>query len=165
MSDKTMDDETLRAMLASRTPGEWAPYCDEGPIRYRYLAPDGEGWTYSVCVGGHDDDHTCVLTATGPDVATARANAAMAAAAPALAAEVLRLRDVIAGRTVPPTAEEVEAHHAAGGAWLLRWPWRDRTWASAICWRGVRDEWQEGAVCIALDEERKPCAWPVGGGR
>lgn len=89
----TVDDETLRAMLAARTPGEWAPYCDEGPIRYRYLAPDGDGWTYSVCVGGHrDDDHTCVLTATGPDVATARANASMAAAAPALAAEVLRLR-------------------------------------------------------------------------
>ena len=93
MSDKTIDDDdTLRAMLAARTPGEWAPYCDEGPIRYRYLAPDGDGWTYSVCVGGHDDDHTCVVTATGPDMATARANAAMAAAAPALAAEVLRLR-------------------------------------------------------------------------
>ena len=89
----TVDDETLRTLLATRTPGEWAPYCDEGPIRYRYLAPDGEGWTYSVCVGGHDDDHACVLTATGPDVATARSNAALAAAAPALAAEVLRLRD------------------------------------------------------------------------
>lgn len=92
MSDKTIDDDTLRAMLAARTPGEWAPYCDEGPIRYRYLAPDGDGWTYSVCVGGYDSDHTCVLTATGPDVATAHANAAMAAVAPALAAEVLRLR-------------------------------------------------------------------------
>lgn len=89
----TMDDETLRAILAARTPGEWAPYCDEGPIRHRYLAPDGDGWTYSVCVGGHRDDHTCVLTATGPDVATARANATMGAAAPALAAEVLRLRE------------------------------------------------------------------------
>ena len=88
----TTDDDTLRAILAARTPGEWAPYCDEGPIRYRYLAPDGDGWTYSVCVGGHGDDHTCVLTATGPDVATAHANAAMAAVAPALAAEVLRLR-------------------------------------------------------------------------
>ena len=92
MSDQTIDDDTLRAMIAARTPGEWAPYCDEGPIRYRYLAPDGDGWTYSVCVGGHGDDHTCVLTATGPDVATAHANAAMAAVAPALAAEVLRLR-------------------------------------------------------------------------
>ena len=102
MSDKTIDDDdTLRAMLAARTPGEWAPYCDEGPIRYRYLAPDGDGWTYSVCVGGHDDDHTCVLTATGPDVATARANAALAATAPALAAEVLRLRAELAALRAP----------------------------------------------------------------
>ena len=45
-------------------------------------APDGDGGPYSVCVGGHDDDPTCVLTATGPDVATARANAALAATAP-----------------------------------------------------------------------------------
>ena len=89
----TMDDETLRAILAARTPGEWAPYCDEGPIRYRYLAPDGAGWTYSVCVGGYDSDHTCVLTATGPDEDTAHANAQLAASAPALAAEVLRLRE------------------------------------------------------------------------
>ena len=88
-----LDDDTLRAMLAAATPGEWAPYCDEGPIRYRYLAPDGAGWTYSVCVGGYDSDHTCVLTATGPDEDTAHANAQLAASAPALAAEVLRLRD------------------------------------------------------------------------
>ena len=88
-----LDDDTLRAMLAAATPGEWAPYCDEGPIRYRYLAPDGAGWTYSVCVGGYDSDHTCVLTATGPDEDTAHANAQLAASAPALAAEVLRLRE------------------------------------------------------------------------
>ena len=89
-----LDDDTLRATLAAATPGEWAPYCDEGPIRYRYLAPDGAGWTYSVCVGGYDSDHTCVLTATGPDEDTAHANAQLAASAPALAAEVLRLRGV-----------------------------------------------------------------------
>ena len=88
-----LDDDTLRATLAAATPGEWAPYCDEGPIRYRYLAPDGAGWTYSVCVGGYDSDHTCVLTATGPDEDTAHANAQLAASAPALAAEVLRLRE------------------------------------------------------------------------
>ena len=91
-----LDDDTLRAMLAAATPGEWAPYCDEGPIRYRYLAPDGAGWTYSVCVGGYDSDHTCVLTATGPDEDTAHANAQLAASAPALAAEVLRLRERVA---------------------------------------------------------------------
>lgn len=158
----TMDDETLRAMLAARTPGEWAPYCDEGPIRYRYLAPDGDGWTYSVCVGGHDDDHTCVLTATGPDVATARANAALAATAPALAAEVLRLRAVIEGRTTPPTPEEIEAHHAAGGAWLVAWQWRDGVPVTEIA-RGKHvcgDARPKGARWTALDAERRPCPWP-----
>ena len=110
MSDQTIDDDTLRAMIAARTPGEWAPYCDEGPIRYRYLAPDGDGWTYSVCVGGHGDDHTCVLTATGPDVATARANAALAATAPALAAEVLRLRGMLRAASGALAATRADLH-------------------------------------------------------
>ena len=49
MSDKktTSDDDTLRGDARGPHAGEWAPYCDEGPIRYRYLAPDGDGWTYS----------------------------------------------------------------------------------------------------------------------
>lgn len=157
---ETRDSETLRRLLAEATPGEWAPYCDEGPIRYRYLAPDGEGWTYSVCVGGHDADHTCVLAATGPDAASARANAALAAAAPALAAEVLRLRAVIEGRTTPPTPEEIEAHEAAGGRWMLRWQWRSGWWGAEYYGREVRDEWREGARCIALDAQRRPCSWP-----
>ena len=132
MSDKTIDDDdTLRAMLAARTPGEWAPYCDEGPIRYRYLAPDGDGWTYSVCVGGHDDDHTCVVTATGPDMATARANAAMAAAAPALAAEVLRLRAEIERRDADHAemeCSEIERHQRMCAA--LDIPEEDRAYAT-----------------------------------
>ena len=107
-----LDDDTLRATLAAATPGEWAPYCDEGPIRYRYLAPDGDGWTYSVCVGGYDSDHTCVLTATGPDEDTAHANAQLAASAPALAAEVLRLR---AERDVLRHERDEHAHKA--GEW------------------------------------------------
>lgn len=47
-------------------------------------------------------------------------------AAPALAAEVLRLRAerdalraIIAGRTTPPSAEESAAHYAMGGTWLI----------------------------------------------
>lgn len=79
-----------------------------------------------------------------------------------LAAEVLALRAIIDGRTVPPSAKEIEAHAAAGGEWLLRWPW-ELGWGATIC-TDTRDEWSEGAVCIALDAERKPCAWPVVGG-
>ena len=156
MSDKTIDDDTLRAMIADRTPGEWAPYCDEGPIRYRYLAPDGDGWTYSVCVGGHDDDHTCVLTATGPDVATARANAALAATAPALAAEVLRLRGEIERRDADHAemeCSEIERHQRMCAA--LDIPEEDRAYATdaeveAAATDAVRERDELRAVCDDL---------------
>ena len=156
MSDKTIDDDTLRAMIADRTPGEWAPYCDEGPIRYRYLAPDGDGWTYSVCVGGHGDDHTCVLTATGPDVATARANAALAATAPALAAEVLRLRGEIERRDADHAemeCSEIERHQRMCAA--LDIPEEDRAYATdaeveAAATDAVRERDELRAVCDDL---------------
>ena len=156
MSDKTIDDDTLRAMIAARTPGEWAPYCDEGPIRYRYLAPDGDGWTYSVCVGGHGDDHTCVLTATGPDVATAHANAAMAAVAPALAAEVLRLRAEIERRDADHAemeCSEIERHQRMCAA--LDIPEEDRAYATdaeveAAATDAVRERDELRAVCDDL---------------
>ena len=156
MSDKTIDDDTLRAMIAARTPGEWAPYCDEGPIRYRYLAPDGDGWTYSVCVGGHGDDHTCVLTATGPDVATAHANAAMAAVAPALAAEVLRLRGEIERRDADHAemeCSEIERHQRMCAA--LDIPEEDRAYATdaeveAAATDAVRERDELRAVCDDL---------------
>ena len=78
-----------------------------------------------------------------------------------LRAERDALRAIIDGRTVPPTAAEIEAHHAAGGAWFVRAPWRPGVWVTEVAWREVRDVWSEGAVCIALDAQRKPCAWPV----
>ena len=74
---------------------------------------------------------------------------------------------IIEGRTVPPTAEEIEAHAAAGGEWLLRWPWHGPRWpwrCAAFGGAEVLIEWEEGAVCIALDRTRRPCAWPVAGG-
>ena len=72
------------------------------------------------------------------------------------------LRAIIEGRTTPPTAAEIEAHHAAGGAWLVRWPWRGgAVWSASIIDAAcVRDEWMPGAVCVALDAERRPCPWP-----
>ena len=59
-----------------------------------------------------------------------------------LRAERDALRAIIEGRTTPPTAAECAALAAAHGAWLVRWPWRG------------------GAVCVALDAERRPCPWP-----
>jgi hypothetical protein len=69
------------------------------------------------------------------------------------------LRAVIEGRTTPPTPEEVETHHAAGGAWLTVHP------CSAGHTAMIRQRdvllFVGGAIaCIALDARRRPCAWP-----
>lgn len=100
------DDATLRTMIAAATQGQWAPYSGEGPIRYP--APDGKGWTHSVCVGGYGDDHVCVLTTMGSDEDHAAANADLAALAPALAAEVLRLRDAVSAFLAAYDAEQTD---------------------------------------------------------
>lgn len=94
------------------------------------------------------------------------------ALAPALAAEVLRLRAerdalraIIAGRTTPPTEAEMAAHAAADGAWLLRHPRHDGVRFAAgvpVSAMDARREWREGVGCIALDSQRRPCAWPSG---
>ena len=84
---------------------------------------------------------------------------------PALAAEVLRLRAerdalraIIAGRTTP-TEAEVEAHHAAGGAWLTVHPC-SAGHTAMIRQRDVLLFAGGAVVCIALDRERRPCPWP-----
>lgn len=66
------------------------------------------------------------------------------------------------GRTTPPTAEEMRVHHAAGGCWLVRFPWRGGSdWsASVIDARDARDEAIPGAQFVALDSQRRPCPWP-----
>ena len=46
-------------------------------------------------------------------------HAAAIARADAAEAEVARLRAIVEGRTTAPTPEEIEAHHAAGGRWLV----------------------------------------------
>jgi hypothetical protein len=84
------------------------------------------------------------------------------------AAEVLRLRAVIEGRTTPPTREEIEAHHMAGGAWLVLWScrglshgrWRDGVLSAYIFECDVTDMCKKDARWLALDASGRPCAWP-----
>lgn len=74
------------------------------------------------------------------------------------AAEVLRLRAIIEGRTTPPTEAEIEAHHAAGGAWLIRttegWYYRLRITPQTLALSVTPETWW------ALDAQRRPCPWP-----
>jgi len=84
----------------------------------------------------------------------------------ALRAERDALRAIIDGRTVPPTAEEIEAHHAAGGAWLVTLPAvrqvrvRPETRCTDTPSEVSRLWWSEGARWVAITDGR-PCAWPV----
>ena len=78
-----------------------------------------------------------------------------------LRAEAALLREIIEGRTTPPTDAEIEAHAAAGcGWWLIVTEHSfDYDMPDAV----ARDEWvQAGAVrwCPCADDGR-PCAWPT----
>ena len=78
-----------------------------------------------------------------------------------LRAEAALMREIIEGRTTPPTDAEIEAHAAAGcGWWLIVTEHSfDYDMPDAV----ARDEWvQAGAVrwCPCADDGR-PCAWPT----
>lgn len=74
--------------------------------------------------------------------------------------DALRDRPTYESRTTPPTLAEREAHQAAGGAWLVSRIDSDGKLYSDVLigWCGWR--W-EGCFFVALDAERRPCAWPV----
>jgi hypothetical protein len=82
-----------------------------------------------------------------------------------LVAEVRRLTEIIAGRTTPPTDEEMRAHDVAGGSWLVWWGRESYTIAPA--WLPYRrpgyrlKPWDLALRWIALDAEGRPCAWPT----
>jgi len=65
-------------------------------------------------------------------------------------------------RTTPPTLAERKVHQEAGGAWLVCRLDSDGKLHSDVLigWHGWR--W-EGCIFMALDAERRLCAWPVGG--
>lgn len=69
-------------------------------------------------------------------------------------------RAIIDGRTTPPTEAEVEAHEAAGGAWLVVWPC-SAGFTAMIRRRDVLSSVDSTSACVALDARRRPCAWPV----
>ena len=88
--------------------------------------------------------------------------------------EVLALRAILAGRTTPPTVEEIATHEAAGGTWLFfetknaeGQPLHDA--APTVADREFNAyEAREGQMLLGhavrwwpLDADGRPCAWPV----
>ena len=98
----------------------------------------------------------------------------LAATVIAQAAEIDALRAILAGRTTPPTVEEIATHEAAGGTWLFfetknaeGQPLHDA--APTVADREFNAyEAREGQMLLAhavrwwpLDADGRPCAWPV----
>lgn len=69
-------------------------------------------------------------------------------------------RPTYEARTTPPTLAEREAHQAAGGAWLVSRIDSDGKLHSDLLVGWYGGCW-EGCIFVALDAERRPCAWPV----
>ncbi len=95
------------------------------------------------------------LLATAPDLAHTVV---------AQAAEIASLRAIIDGRTTPPTGEEIEAHHRAGGTWYVasthgRALTTTRGDAIALCGHLAANKYS--ATWWAIDVRGRPCAWPV----
>lgn len=83
-----------------------------------------------------------------------------------LAAECDRLRAIIAGRTTPPTDEEIYAHEVAGGMWVAtpaRKTISGRSWSCAMstAYEVRRFLVSPGDRWIPLDAAGRPCAWPT----
>ncbi len=85
-------------------------------------------------------------------------------------AEALRLRAIVEGRAVPPTDEELAAHEAAGGAWLVQWA--SGTLVQRMCGdtsgtlesAEVAAQWRGDGEVVRwwpLDADRRPAAWPT----
>jgi len=143
-----MDDETLRRLLAAAPPGPWR-------TMQSYAGPWWVGRTGPCGCQRPDCDR-------GFTVVDDEHGAELAAAAPALAAAVLRLRAVIEGRVVPPTPKEIEAHRAEGGRWLVLrrsttgdyYPDVDSGPGAVLCDGATPCRWWP------LDAEGRPCPWP-----
>jgi hypothetical protein len=73
-------------------------------------------------------------------------------------------QSILKGRTTPPTGEEIEAHHRAGGTWYVasthgRALTTTRADAIALCGHLAANK--HPATWWAIDTRRRPCAWPV----
>lgn len=79
----------------------------------------------------------------------------------AMRADNVRLRGIVAGRTVAPSDAEITAHHDAGGSgWLVS---SDRDVIPyTLCRSEARDGGASpGARWWALDASGRPCPWPT----
>jgi sirohydrochlorin ferrochelatase len=87
-------------------------------------------------------------------------------------AEVVRLRAIVEGRTVPPTDTEIDAHMAGDGWWLVAanigtasslHMLYDTMHANQACVtaRAIREHGGVAARWWPLDAMGQPCAWPV----
>ncbi len=79
----------------------------------------------------------------------------------AMRADNVRLRAVVEGRTVPPTPQEIAAHHdASGSGWLVS---SDRDVIPyTLCRSEARDGGApDGARWWPLDASGRPCPWPT----
>lgn len=143
--------ERARALLA----GDLSP----GPWTWRY---DGSAMCRAIeCPARYEEETRVAETCSSSDD-----DAALIAAAPDLAADLIAAREIIEGRTTPPTDAEMREHMDAGGAWLVTIPARkqvrlhpetryvDDARAASLLW------WTEGARWVAVRDGR-PCAWPV----
>jgi hypothetical protein len=79
-------------------------------------------------------------------------------------AELASLRAIIDGRTTPPTVEQIEAHHRAGGSWYVasthgRALTTTRGDAIALCGHLAANGYP--ATWWAISVRGRPCAWPV----
>lgn len=78
-----------------------------------------------------------------------------------------RLREVMEGRTTPPTNEEIVAHAKAGGRWRCVVPSALQLCADAMHGHAARmhrdtiEAAGHDSVWWATDARARPCAWPV----
>lgn len=81
-------------------------------------------------------------------------------------ARVAALEEILAGRTTPPTPDEIAALAAEDGEWGLMWATRAESVpaqcaAQALALAKTRDARDGKYLWRALDAQRRPRAWPV----
>lgn len=77
--------------------------------------------------------------------------------------KVAELREIIEGRTAPPTAEETAAHLATGGSWMVTRPMMGHSFSDVLYAQHLVDHRLSmggAARWHALDASGCPCAWP-----
>ena len=141
---------------------------DEGTIVARVEDFDDDTGVIASLFAGAPDDvkalASTVVTLCDAADASARRNADLRRDVELLTRERDALRAIIDGRTTPPTDEEIEAHHHAGGTWYVasthgRALTTTRADAVALCAHLAANKYP--ATWWAIGVRGRPCAWPV----